>query len=108
MNFESNKEVSDSSTSSAYVPYVEARPPRGSSASFWQAVGSNWSSEVFFDLALTDGSFIDLEIEYVQADGAASPTSSLAISGGSAGAVRYPSLDGYGGGNIPCVGRTQM
>lgn len=108
LNFESNREISDTSTSDAFTPYISCRPPKGSSASFWQAVGSNWSGDVFFTIHVAVGSVIDVEVDVVTADGPASPTSSVAISGGSAGEVRYPSLDGYGGGFLPATSKTAL
>jgi hypothetical protein len=107
LQFMSNREIMDNSTSTAYVPYVNARPPARSSAAEWHAVqGSSYTSDVLFSITCNQGGVIDIEYEYVQADGNASPTASLSISGGVAGAIRYGPLDGYGGGYIPTEGVT--
>lgn len=108
LNFESNREVSDSSTSTAYVPYIDATPPKRSSAADWQAVGGSLSSAVLFSINLPSGSIIDCTFEVVLADGAASPTAATAISGGTAGTIKYGPLDGYGGGQLPATQVTSM
>jgi hypothetical protein len=109
LNFESNREVSDSSTSSAYVPYIDVAPPKRSSAADWQAVGGSFSTGVLFAVNLgSTGCIIDITLEYVQADGNASPTSGTVISGGTAGVVKYGPLDGYGGGQLPATQVTSM
>jgi len=109
LNWESNRETLDSSTSTAYVPYVDVRPPKTSSAAMWQAAQSSaFSTAVLFQVSLSAGGVIDVEYEYVLADGNASPTATQAISGGVAGTVKYGPLDGYGGGFIPTEGVTAM
>ncbi len=107
LSFMSNREVMDNSTSTAYVPYIDCRPPRTSSAAQWHASNAgSFTSDVIFSLTCNQGGVIDIEYEYVQADGNASPSASLSISGGVAGAVRYGPLDGYGGGFVPTEGVT--
>lgn len=107
LNFMSNREVMDNSTSTAYVPYISAKPPARSSAADWHACNAgSFTSDVLFSITCNQGGVIDIEYDYVLADGNASPTASLSISGGSAGALRYGPLDGYGGGFIPTEGVT--
>lgn len=107
LNFMSNREVSDSSTSTAYVPYITCRPPpRSSAAEFHASNAGSFTSDTLFSITCNQGGIIDIDYEYVIADGNASPTASLSISGGVAGAIRYGPLDGYGGGFIPTEGVT--
>jgi len=107
LQFMSNREVMDNSTSTAYVPYIDCRPPARSSAAQWHAANAgSFTSDNLFSITCNQGGVIDIEYEYVQADGNASPTAATSISGGVAGALRYGPLDGYGGGFIPAEGVT--
>lgn len=108
LNFESNKEFSDSSTSSAYVPYLNLVPPNHSSARDWQAVGGSFSTGVIFALNCGNGSIIDLTLDVIVGDGNASPTAATAITGGTAGVIKYGPLDGYGGGSLLAISVTSM
>lgn len=108
LNFESNKEFSDSSTSTAYVPYLNLVPPNHSSARDWQAVGGSFSTGVIFALNCGNGSIIDLTLDVIVGDGNASPTAATAITGGTAGVIKYGPLDGYGGGSLPATSVTSM
>lgn len=107
LNFESNREVSDSSTSTAYTPYVRATPPPRSSAAMWRGVdGATWGTDVMFSVQGSLGSIIDIEVDMIQCDGDASPAASHTIAGGTAGKTVYFPLDGYGAGDLPPVGVT--
>jgi hypothetical protein len=86
-----NVEVSDTSTSSAFPPYVSTAPPRESLASFWTNSGS---SSVLATLAVPNaGAIIDVEAELIISDSAATQITSSVVTGVQ-GEVYYLALDG--------------
>jgi len=99
LNFESNKEVSDSSPSSAYVAHIDATPPPRSSAAQWQAVAStaSVSTAVFMLITGMAEAVIDVDFDIVHGDGANSPCFGFTTAGGTVGQMFYPPLDGVGG-----------
>lgn len=99
-------EVSDSSTSTAYTPYVKAKPPKRSNAAMWQGrttLGGGVSTVTIFTINNTiAGGVVDVVCEVVLSDfGKASAIPASAISSGLAGAFAYAPLDGVGGGVLP-------
>jgi len=56
--FPANVEVSDSSLSTAYTPYLRAKPPRGSQAAFWQ----DSSASTMFNVTASYGCIVDVTV----------------------------------------------
>ena len=107
-NFTLNKEVRDISGSSAYVPYIEAVPPAGSLASFWQtqcdSAGARRTTDndIIFSLNCAPGSIVEVDFEAVMFDaGRNTIRTATVISSGTASAYAYAPLDGVAGGYAP-------
>ncbi len=83
-------EVSDTTVSVAEPAHVTSVPPRGSVASFWQ---NGNTGQALMQLVAPSGSIIDVELQLVLADGAASLATPLVLVGATAGAVYYGALD---------------
>jgi len=99
-------EVSDSSTSSAYTPYVMAKPPKNSNAAFWQGrtnlSGSLNATTVCYVNNSIAGGIVDVVAEVILHDnGKATPVTATVITTGTAGCLAYAPLDGIGGGVLP-------
>lgn len=87
--FVTNEEVSDTSISPDYPPYIHAVPPKNSNASFWQTYSSNG----IFTLTLCDQAIVDLDLDLVMSD----QQDTLTITGfttAALGAQYYLALDG--------------
>jgi hypothetical protein len=86
-----NVEVSDTSTSTAYPPFVSTAPPRESLASFWT---NAFSSVVLATLTLPNaGTIIDVEAELIISDSATAAETTTVVTG-VLGEVYYLPLDG--------------
>jgi len=103
-DFSLNKDVRDTSSSTAYVPYINATPPAGSLASFWQneidSTGARRTgvANVLFSIACSQGSIIEIDFDAVMWDAGKSVIRpSTAITSGTASAYAYAALDGVGG-----------
>lgn len=96
-SFQSNKEFSDSSLSSAVPAHLRVRPPGNEYAAFWQT----YTSTAFMAFSCTQNSIIDVVFECVIRDGTASIPSSISLLSATAGSVYYAALDGIGGVIIP-------
>jgi hypothetical protein len=100
-------EASDTSTSSAYTPYVKAKPPRNSAAAFWAPRMSadtpgSFNLYPLVEIEGPSGSVLDIVMEVVFFDSSRTNTIAVtAISQGTAGAFAYPPLDGAGGILVP-------
>jgi hypothetical protein len=101
INFSAPTEISDTSTSAAYVPYVRARPPKGSAASFWQARTKSTgavNTDLIFTINVPTGAVVDVLFEVVLADfGRSSAIPVTNITTGTNGAFAYACLDGVAG-----------
>jgi hypothetical protein len=99
--FGSNLEVSDTSTSSAIVPYIKSRPPKESAAAFWNArllPNGTLNTGFLFQLSAPTGSFVDVVTEVCFLDaGKATALVATPITSGTAGSFAYVSLDGVAG-----------
>jgi hypothetical protein len=62
--FVTNEELSDTSISPDYPPYLHAVPPKNSNAAFWQTA----SSGGIFTLTLCDQAIIDLDVDLIMSD----------------------------------------
>jgi len=97
----SNIEISDSSVSSALPAHISTAPPARSNASFFQWDNQS-TTNTLFQLVAPAYSFIDVDVEYVLADGGnATAAASLVLVGATAGQLYYEPLDGRGGIFIP-------
>jgi hypothetical protein len=64
-SFAANKEISDTSVSVSVPAHIDCKPPKDSSASFWQNVAS---STALFTLACPAGSIVDLHVSFIEGD----------------------------------------
>jgi hypothetical protein len=87
-NFGADIEVSDTSSSTAYPPYVTTSPPKGTEASWWH-LSSNTTALAY--LNYPSGAIVDVDVELTLCDG--DSPSTYAIASGLAGVVYYLSLD---------------
>jgi hypothetical protein len=106
--FGTNREVQDTSTSSAYTPHFSAVPPQGSNASLWQArldssgVRRTGNPNVMFSLLPTLGGIVDVTLELVAYDAGKSIAIPVTvINTGVAGAYAYAPIDGIAGYFVP-------
>lgn len=83
-----NREVSDTSVSTAVPAHVSTGPPLHSLASFWQ----NSSSNALFTLTAPAGSIIDVSLSLIMWDDD-EPQDAIAIANGTSGNMYYLSLD---------------
>jgi hypothetical protein len=100
-SFGAPREISDSSTSTAYVSHIDTRPPTRSAAAFWQVVPVSGSSPSLFNVAAPTGTIIDIDFDLVHADGINALGQPVTIVTGVTGNTLYPPLDGVGGVIIP-------
>lgn len=103
-NYSVNREVTDISTSTAYTPYVHARPPKGSQASFWNnyvdAAGARRTNlaDTLFSVSAAAGSIVDVVCDLVMPDaGHLQARTAVIIAAGVSQAFACLPLDGYGG-----------
>lgn len=90
----SEKEISDTSVSTAQPAHVDTRPPRNSLASFWQTT----SSTALAVLTAPTGSIIDVWVSGILGDGPTTTSpATLTLVGATAGLMYYEPLDGRGG-----------
>jgi len=91
-----NREVSDTSVSTATPAHLRTSPPRGSLTGFWQVDGLN---SQLFDLVAPPGTIIDVWVDLILADGPAEPgAAALTVAGATVGALYYFALDGRASG----------
>lgn len=102
--FQSNREYSDSSLSSASPAHLRVRPPGQEYASFWQTYTS---TTAFMAFSCTQNTIIDILFECVLRDGTANVPSTVAVTAATTGAIYYEPLDGHGGVILP-VSRTTI
>ncbi len=98
--FASNREVSDTSTSSAYCPYIKAIPPKRSNVAMWnnQSLGGARNSSGIFTITAPVGSIVDLVAEVVLWDlGPTTAKVTTALNTATLTAFAYLPLDGLGG-----------
>jgi hypothetical protein len=87
--FVANEELSDTSISPDFPPYIHAVPPKNSNASFWQTS----TTAGIFTLTLCDQAIVDLDVDLIMSD----QQDTLSITGFSTavlGAQYYLALDG--------------
>lgn len=93
--FVSNAEVSDSSVSPTYGPYLHARPPRMSNAAFWQTASSN----TLFVLTVVNDTVVDVDLDLVMSDNQDVDTVT-AVSTATLGTQYFMALDGAASNNL--------
>ncbi len=91
--FQSGREFSDSSLSSASPAHIRVRPPQDEYGAFW----NTYSANGYVAFSCTQNTIIDIVFECVLRDGSASVPASTALIGATTGAIYYGPLDGVGG-----------
>jgi len=88
-------QASDTSLSVDYPAHVRSRPPKGSAAEFWQ--GTPQIADEMFSIGQGGCSSyaVDLTVELVLSNGGIGIATT--VSGATAGAIYFPSLDAYNG-----------
>jgi len=95
-----NRVLSDSSSSSAYPPRIQSRPPAGSLAGFWSLTGQDPAINLF-SMQVNNGDIITLNCTVCLQDpilGGPVPVAQ-SVTGGTAGSLGAPSLDHTAGTN---------
>lgn len=112
-SFAPGLEVSDTSTSTAYVPHVKTRPPVNSQAAFWQSRLDNTGAlNTTTVLTINNdntsanaiGTIVDVVADVVLYDiGGSTPIPATSIATGILGSFAYRHLDGTGARNLQPV-----
>lgn len=107
-SFGTNLEHNDVSNSTAYVPYIDARPPPGCNAYLWQsrldssAARRTGVANNLFSLKGPAGAIFEIDVEIVAYDaGNTGAITTTPVSTGTLSAFAYAPLSGLGGPLIP-------
>jgi hypothetical protein len=95
--FQPNTELMAASTNPSVPAFIDAAPPVGSAASFWQpiVVSNALNTTIMFRVLASTDVVVDVDLSVVLADGV--PWPALTITSGGVGTLLYGSLDGVAG-----------